>query len=280
MDMISSSSREQVAVFSNRPDSVVDYLKKIYQHRGLIWVFAVRDLKVKYSQTILGISWSLVQPLTALLIFTFLFGYVLNWTAGELPYSLYVLSGLLGWNFFSYVVYSGTSSVQDSSHIIRKVYFPKSILPLSKTVVAFIELMLSFVLLIPLMIYFGYGLSWRMLFLPLIILFNALCGLAPVFWVAALGYRKRDLFHLLPFVVYFGIWLTPVFFVTKMLPKEVSDFLVINPMASVVDFWRWMLFGFGTFQGTWIISFLIVLLLCCGGMFYFHRKEGEFSDHA
>ena len=276
---MSSPTSEQVTFFTSEPDSVSEYLKKIYHHRGLIWVFAVRDLKVKYSQTILGVSWSLVQPLTALLIFTFLFGYVLKWTAGEVPYALYVLSGLLGWNFFSYIIYTGTSSIQESSSIIRKIYFPKSILPLSKTVVALIELLLSFAILIPLMIYFGYGFSWRMLFLPLIIVFNALCGLAPVFWVAALGYKKRDLFHLLPFVVYFGIWLTPVFFITKMLPPEVSDFLVLNPMASVVDFWRWILFGFGTFQATWIISFFIVLFLCGGGMFYFHRKEGEFSDH-
>ncbi len=276
---MSSPPSEQVTLFTSKPDSVREYLKKIYRHRGLIWVFAMRDLKVKYSQTLLGISWSLVQPLTALLIFTFLFGYVLKWSAGELPYSLYVLSGLLGWNFFSYIVYAGSGSVQESSSIIRKIYFPKSILPLSKTVVALIELVLSLTILIPLMIYFGYGLSWRMLLLPGVILFNALCALSPVFWVAAFGYRKRDLFHLLPFLVYFGIWLTPVFFVTDMLPEQVIDLLAWNPMASVVDVWRWMLFGFGTFQMHWLISLLAVTLVCGAGMFYFHRKEGEFSDH-
>lgn len=278
MDSNSSSSREQVTVYNNQPDSVLDYLRKIYQYRGLIWVFAMRDLKVKYSQTILGISWSLVQPLTALVIFTFLFGYVLKWTAGELPYSLYALSGLLGWNFFSYIVSSGSSSVQDSSGIIRKVYFPKGILPLSKTVVAFIELMLSFFLLIPLMIYFGYGLSWRVLFLPILVVFNALCGLAPVFWIAAFAYRKRDLFHLLPFIVYFGIWLTPVFFVTDMLPEKVAQILSLNPMASVVEFWRWTLFGFGSFKPVWAISMGLMIIICTGGMFYFHRKESAFSD--
>jgi lipopolysaccharide transport system permease protein len=146
--------------------------------------------------------------------------------------------------------------------------------------VALIELILSFVILIPMMIYFGYGLSWRMLFLPLIILFNAICGLAPVFWVAAFGYRKRDLFHILPFVVYFGIWLTPVFFVSDMLPQRVSNILMLNPMASVVDFWRWMLFGEGSFNGIWLLTFLAVTFVCGGGMFYFHRNEGEFSDHA
>jgi lipopolysaccharide transport system permease protein len=160
------------------------------------------------------------------------------------------------------------------------VYFPKSILPLSKTVVALIELLLSFLLLIPLMIYYDYGISWRLLFLPLVLLFNMVCGLAPVFWVAGLGYKKRDLFHLLPFVVYFGIWLTPVFFVVNMLPAQVSDFLVFNPMASVVEFWRWTLFGLNAFKPIWILSFLIMTSVCLAGMFFFHRKEGEFSDHA
>ena len=275
---MSDSSQQQITTFTNRPDSIGEYLREVYRHRSLIWVFASRDLKVKYSQTVLGVGWSLVQPLTALLIFTFLFGYVLKWTAGELPYSLYVLSGLLGWNFFSYIVNAGMSSVQESSSIVRKIYFPKSILPLSKTVVALIELLLSFTIIIPLMIYFDYGLSWRLILLPVVIMFNAVCGLTLVFWVSAFGHRKRDVFHLLPFVVYFGIWLTPVFFVTEMLPIEVSSMLMFNPMSSVVDFWRWILFGFGSFKAIWAVTLFTVTLVCLGGMYFFHQKEGEFSD--
>jgi lipopolysaccharide transport system permease protein len=272
--------KEQITVFTSRPDTVSEYLRKLYRYRSLIWVFAMRDLRVKYSQTLIGIGWSLLQPLTALVIFTYLFGFVLNWTAGELPYALYVLSGLLGWNFFSYNVHAGTASVQESSALIRKIYFPKSILPLSKTLVALIELGLSFLILVPLMVYFGYGLSWRILLLPLVIVFNGVCGLSLVFWVAAIAYKKRDLFHLLPFVVYFGIWLSPVFFVADMLPIHAYKLLIMNPMTSVVDFWRWMLFGEKTFSGVWLVSFTLVTFVCISGMFYFHRKEGEFSDHA
>lgn len=280
MDNGLSELHERIVVYTNRPDSALTYFKKIYEHRSLIWMFALRDIKVKYAQTFLGIGWSLAQPLTALLIFTFLFGYVLNWNTGELPYVLYVMSGLLGWNFFSYLVYSGTSSIQESSDIIRKVYFPKSILPLSKTVVALVELGLSFCLLIPLMAYFGYGISWRLLFLPIVLFVNILCGLFPVFWVAALGYRKRDLFHLLPFLVYFGIWLTPVFFIADMLPEQFDAILLFNPMASVLALWRWMLFGLSPFEPQWMISLTVVAVLCFAGMYYFHRKEGAFSDHA
>lgn len=119
-------------VITSQPDSIIGYIQKIWRYRVLIYVFAKRDLKVKYAQTFLGLGWTILQPLTALLIFTFFFGYVLNWKSENLPYPLYVLTGLLGWNFFSYIVYQGSSSIQDSGNIIKKIYFPKIILPYLK----------------------------------------------------------------------------------------------------------------------------------------------------
>lgn len=273
-------SRQDVHIFSSEPDSIVDYLRKLRRFRGLIWAFAVRDLKVKYAQTTLGVAWSIIQPLTALLIFTFFFGYVLDWKAGDLPYSLHVLSGLLGWNFFSYIVHAGANSVQESAQLIRKVYFPKSILPFSKVLVAGAELGLSFLLLVPLMLYHGQSLSWSVILLPIVLLFNALCGLTVVFWVSAFAYKRRDLFHLLPFIVYFGIWVTPVFFTDNFLPESLRFITDLNPMASVVNMWRWMLFGSLPFSWVWPAMMTAMTALCLGGMYFFHRKEDEFSDYA
>lgn len=270
---------EEQKIISARPDSLGEYLQKIWQYRALIWVFAQRDLKVKYAQTAIGVGWSIVQPLTALLIFTFFFGYLLQWKSGDLPFPLYVLSGLLGWNFFSYVVLSGSGSVQESSHLIKKIYFPKSILPLSKVLIAGTELLLSLLLLLPLMFYYGQPLSWHVVFLPLVLLFNAVCGLALVFWVAALAYKKRDLFHLLPFIVMFGIWITPVFFPADILPEQYRFLVRFNPMANVTEAWRWALFGSGGFQGIWLLNFAWVLLLCVSGMYYYNRKESAFTDY-
>src|SRR5690554_3762933 len=136
-------------IITSKPDSIIVSLKKVWQYRDLALSFAKRDLKVKYAQTWLGVGWSILQPLTALLIFTFFFSYVLNWDAEGLPYSLYVLSGLLGWNFFVYIVYQGSTSVHESAGLIKKIYFPKAILPISKIYVALVELLISFVLLIP-----------------------------------------------------------------------------------------------------------------------------------
>jgi len=267
-------------IITGKPDTIRDYLLKIWKYRSLIWIFAVRDLKVKYAQTWLGLGWSILQPLTSLAIFTFFFGFVLSWDAGDLPYSIYVLSGLLGWNFFSYIVSSGAASLQDSSQLIKKIYFPKSVLPLSKVLVALVELVASLVLLILLMIYFGEMVSWKIVFLPFVLLFNIICGLALVFWVAAFAYRMRDLYHLLPYVVYFGIWLTPVFFVVDFFPETLVYILDFNPISNVVELWRWMLFSYSDFKTIYLVNFVIMLFLCVWGMYVFNKKENRFSDYA
>lgn len=267
-------------MITNRPDSLKMYFVKIWRFRSLIWILANRDLKVKYAQTFLGIAWTIIQPLTATIIFSFFFGYLLNWKAENLPYPLYVLSGLLGWNFFSYIVNAGTASVQESSQLIKKIYFPKSILPLSKVLVALVELGVSFFILIPIIVFYGQGLSWNLLFLPFVLIFNALCALTLVFWIAAFAYKKRDLFHVLPFIVYFGIWLTPVFFSTNILPNQISEWLFLNPMANVVNLWRWILFDYQSFDLYWFFSFLGMFFLCIIGMYLFNVKENKFTDFA
>ncbi|HLS71159.1 MAG TPA: ABC transporter permease [Chitinophagaceae bacterium] len=266
-------------IINVNPDSFVEYFRKLIQYRFLILAFAKRDLKVKYAQTFLGVAWSILQPLTGVVIFTFFFSYILGWTSGDLPYSIYVLSGLLGWNFFSYIVNAGSTSVQESSHLIKKIYFPKSILPLSKVVVASVELALSFLLLIPLMLYFGEMITWRIVFLPFVLLFNVLCALTFVFWLSAFAYKKRDLFHLMPFVLYFGIWLTPVFFDYNILPEKLRFLMDYNPMANVVSLWRWMLFDYSSFQWIWVMNFGIILTACLLGMYIYNRRESAFADY-
>lgn len=270
----------QETIITSRPDTISQYLKKIWKYRVLIWVFAKRDIRVKYAQTLLGIGWSIAQPLTAMLVFSYFFGYLLNWKTADIPFPLYVFSGLIGWNFFSYIINSGTSSVQDSSNLIRKIYFPKTILPLSKVIVAFTEFAISLCILIPMIYYFDRSVSWRIAFIPLALLFNAICALTLVFWVAAFAYRKRDLLHILPFVVYFGIWITPVFFSIDILPAKVQKVVVLNPMANVIELWRWIFLGSAGFNYSWIISFVVVSFLCLSGMFFYNRKENQFSDFA
>lgn len=266
-------------LITSEPDSIATYFKKIWKYRNLIWVFAKRDLRVKYAQTFLGVAWTLLQPLTSMLIFSFFFGYLLKWQTNSLPFPAYVLSGLLGWNFFSYIVHSGSASIQESAHIIKKVYFPKSILPLSKVVIALVELFISLLILIPLLIYYQQPVSWKTLLVPFVLLFNAMCALSLVFIVAAFSFRKRDLFHLLPFLVYFGIWITPVFFSFDILPYPLRNLIYLNPMTSVIELWRWILFDYSDFKAYWLLSFSATFILCVSGMFFYNKHENKFSDY-
>ncbi len=267
-------------VITSEPDSLPDYIKKMWRYRALIVAFAKRDLKVKYAQTFLGLGWTVLQPLTALAIFTFFFGYLLRWKSGDLPYSLYVLSGLQGWNFFSYIVYQGTFSVQESGQLIKKIYFPKAILPLSKVYVALIELVISLLLLVPLFLWHGYPVSWRIVLIPILLIFNAAAALFIVFTVASLAYRLRDLFHLVPFLMYFGIWFTPVFFTKEVLPPQISFIWFFNPMASVVEGWRWCLFPGWNYDLHFIPALLASIPLCALGFYLYKKSENAFSDYA
>lgn len=263
---------------SAQPDNLRRYLQKVWKYRNLIVVFATRDLKTKYAQTFLGLAWSLINPITATIIFSFFFGYVLRWEIDSLPFPVYVLSGLIAWNFFTYIVTAGTQSIQESSQLIKKIYFPKTILPFSKVLVALVELGANFGILIALIVYYNQTLSVNILLLPFAIVFNALCALSIVFWVGAFAYKKRDLLHILPFLTYFGIWITPVFFSPNVLPSTVKSYLQINPMTSVVELWRYLLFNYGNFNPMWLVSFMIMLLICIAGMYFYSVKEHKFSD--
>jgi len=272
------SKSEEIHIMTPEPDNFADYFRKIWKYRNLIGVFAKRDLQVKYSQTVIGLGWTLLQPLTALFIYTFFFGFLLNWKTEGIPYPVYVLSGLLGWNFFSYIVNAGTFGLQESSQLIKKIYFPKSIIPLSKMLVALVELGISLLLLISLMFYFGQEISWKIIFLPFVLFYNTACALCLVFWISVFAYKKRDLLHLIPFLLYFGIWLSPVFFSNDILPYRYTFALDLNPMANVIQAWRWSLFGFGEFKWIWGVNFMIVMGLLFGGMYIYNKRENKFSD--
>lgn len=269
---------EEIHYISSKPDSLKQYFQKIWKYRNLIFVFAKRDLKVKYSQTVIGLGWTLLQPLTALIIFTFFFGFLLHWESEGIDYPVYVLSGLLGWNYFSYMVSSGVFGLQESAHLIKKIYFPKSIIPFSKVLIALTELAISLLLLLPLMIYYGQMISWKVIFIPFVLIYNTFCGLLLVFWVSIFAYKKRDLLHLVPFILYFGIWLSPVFFSSDILPPQYRFVLDLNPMANVVQMWRWSLFDFGEFKWIWITNFGLISLFLFWGVYLYNRRESSFTD--
>lgn len=272
------NSQEEIHIMTSKPDSLKIYFQKVWNYRALIWVFAKRDLKVKYSQTVLGLGWTLIQPLTGMLVFTFFFGVLLNWKTEGVAYPVYVLTGLLGWNFFSFTVNYGTIGLHESAQLIKKIYFPKSIIPLSKMILGLVDLGISLLLLIPLLFYFGQSISWKVIFFPIVLFYNIICAMTLVFWFSAFAYKKKDLLHLIPFLLMFGIWFSPVFFTNDILPSKYAFLLDLNPMSNVVQMWRWSLFDFGEFNWLWALNFLIVLILLVLGMYFYNGRESRFSD--
>lgn len=260
-------------------DSFVVFLQKIIQNSHLIWVFAKRDISVKYAQTSLGYFWALLQPLVALVIYTVFFGFVLNWESDNIPFPIYVLTGLLGWNFFSYIVNVGTLSFFDGGNLIKKIYFPKIILPFSKVIIGLVDLLIGLLLLIPLFIYYDLSISWKVIVIPVVMLLTAMCGLTLVFWLTIFSYKKRDVLHVIPFIINYGIWLTPVFFSATILPVKLRFILYFNPMNSIINCWRWTLFDSVHFQLNWLYSLAGMIVFFIFGLYFFNKAANKIADY-
>jgi lipopolysaccharide transport system permease protein len=269
----------KTTTYSAEPDSLSHSLAKLRRYSSLIRTFAWRDIRVNYAQTRLGLSWSILKPLIGLLIYTFFFGYLLQWNSGSLPYPLYVLSGLIGWNLFSFIIQNGALAVRESTNLIKKIYFPKSILILSKTLVGLTEALISFLLLIPFLIYYEITPSWKIVFLPLVLFYNLSCALAFTFLITSFSIQKRDLLQVLPFLLHMGIWLTPVFWAADLLPEKMNLLLELNPIANMIQLWRWMLFDHIDFQEIWLLNGIFVSVILIMAFYFYSVRENKFADY-
>lgn len=253
-------------------------LQKVITYRRLIYLFAKRDLKVKYSQTYAGLLWSILQPVAGIIIFTFFFGRLLNVGTDGSPYPLFVLTGLIVWYYFSYIVaYSGISLIE-SQHLLKKVYFPRIILPFSKALTGLADFTIWFIMLIALMFYYGITPSYKIIFLPVFISLIIFTGLTVGIWLSALTYRYRDMIHIIPYLVGFSIFVTPVFYPAHILPKEVNMLLYINPMAGIISGFRWCLLDTISFSFKYLYGIIPMLFLFILSLIYFNRIEGEIAD--
>lgn len=263
-------------VISPENDSLGQYLYKVWQQRSFILVLAKRDLKVKYAQTFIGVGWSIVQPLTAVVVFTAFFGILLDMDT-EYPYPLYVLSGIACWNLFNFIFSHGSNSLINNQDLIRKLAFPKMLLPISKVLVALVEFVVVLALMIPLFLWFQMSVSLNILMLPVVVLFIMLFSLGVSLILAAATLRNRDLHHIIPFLVNFGIWLTPVFYPISLIPEEYAEWIYLNPMASLITMFRWTLFG-GDCSSFVLIGLVISVIFLLLGVGYFRHVEDRISD--
>jgi lipopolysaccharide transport system permease protein len=268
----------QEKIISAEPDTLTTYFSKLWRYRDLITTFARRELKIKYAQTFFGVFWILLQPLPSVLIFTFFFGYLIKADTGRLPYPVFALTGMIGWSYFTYLATGIGNSLVESQSLLKKVFFPKLIIPFSKVLVGAVDFMVGFALIIVAMFLFRVYPDWTIVFLPLFLFFNMLTGLCVGIWIAAFTFRYRDVQHIAPYIINFSIWLTPVFYPTTILPKQFSMWMYLNPMAFVIEGYRCTLAGDKMPSVYFLLSVIPVIILLVSGLWYFKKIEDDIAD--
>ena len=265
-------------VITNQPKGLLPYLKRVWQYRSLIVLLARRDLKVKYAQTVLGLVWTVIQPLTGLLIFTIFFDKLIQIDTLDTPYPLFAFSGMISWFFFTYIIIQGGMSLLQSQDLLTKVYFPRIVLPLSKALTGLTDFVISVALMFVMMLATGHGVTINIIWFPLFVLLNIFTGLSVAVWLSALTVRYRDFHHIIPYLVNFGIWLTPVFYPATLLPSDYHFLIYLNPMAGVIDGFRFTLLGDPAPSLYYLPIFAIIILQALAGLYYFRKIEGKIAD--
>ena len=274
---LNPSSQQPIIIDSNT-DSLPVYLKKIWRYRQLILTFARRDLKVKFAQTSLGLAWVIIQPTFAVAVYTAFFTLVIKIPTGNTPYILFVISGITLWGLFSYIFSQGVNVLISNQDLIRKMAFPKITLPFSKVIVAGIEFVISFILLFIAWLILSRNIQWQITLLLLPILGVALFALAITLILLSYSIKNRDLLHIAPFLVYFGIWFTPVFYPVSLIPEEVKHLIYLNPLAGMIDFFRWTIGINPAFSIFYLIDFLGIVLLFALALIRFKNIEDNLVD--
>lgn len=275
---MSNANKHLVVIEQGRIESA--YWKDLWRYRELFYFLAWRDVLVRYKQTVIGILWSVIKPLLTMIVFVFVFGKLAKLPSDGVPYPVLVLSGMLPWLFFASAFSEAGNSLVGNANIISKVYFPRLIVPLSSVIVSLVEFMISAVLLVILMFWFNVSPDSRILLLPLFIALLILAAIGAGLWVAALNVKYRDFTYVVPFVIQFGLYVSPVAFNSNIVPQKWRILYALNPMVGIIDGFRWSITGAGTplyWQGV-VISAVVVLLLVFSGVQYFRATERSFAD--
>jgi lipopolysaccharide transport system permease protein len=221
-----------------------NYWLDLWRYRELFRVLAWRDLAVRYKQTVIGVAWAVIRPLLTMVVFTVIFGRIAKLPSdGTAPYPLMVFAGMLPWTFFATGLSEAANSLINNANLISKVYFPRLIVPTATVVVAFVDFLITFSILLVLMAWYQYPPGWQMLVLPAFVLLAFLASMGPALWITALNVKYRDFRYVIPFIVQFGLYVSPVGFSSSVVPEEWRLFYSLNPMVGVIDGFRWCILG-------------------------------------
>lgn len=250
-------------------------LQDLWQYRDLLYILTMRDIKVRYKQTLLGASWAIIQPLFAMIIFTVFFGTLAGMPSDNIPYPVFAYAGLLPWIFFSNAVTNSGNSLVGNANLITKIYFPRMIIPMASVASGLVDFLVAFLLLVGLMIYYGVGLTVNILMLPVLLIITAMLATGVGMWMSALNVKFRDIRYALPFVVQLGLFASGII---TPIPEKWRWLLAVNPVAALIDAFRAATFG-KPFD--WL-SLSIATIVTCAILFYaaltFRRMEKGFAD--
>lgn len=267
----------KIIIENKQKQTIFQQLKRVWEFRELLWVFTKRDIKVQYAQTRLGALWSFLQAIVAAAIVYFFFGVLMNVQTKPYPYLIFAFPGMIAWYYFSNInAFAGSSLIQ-SQHIIKKIYFPKLILPISKSLVGMFDLMVWFLVYLFFCILYSHPLSIKLLFFPLAVFFNMIAGLSIAIWMSAISIKRRDALMIIPYLIGFGIFVTPVFFPTTMVPEQYHFFIYFNPMAGVVAFYRWIFMDY-SLSIYYLLGFIPIFVLLGFGLHFFKKMESVMAD--
>ena len=256
------------------------YWRDLWRYRELFYFLAWRDILVRYKQTAIGILWALIRPVLTMLVFTLIFGRLAKLPSDGVPYPILVFSAMLPWQFFANAFTEAGNSLISNANMISKVYFPRLVVPASAVIVSFVDFIISAAILAGLMVWYGYMPGWRIATLPAFILMAFAAAMGAGLWIAALNVKYRDFRYIIPFVVQFGLYVSPVGFSSSIVPEQWRLLYSINPMVGVIDGFRWAILGDSVslyFPSLWVsLGFVTGTLIL--GVLYFRRTEKRFAD--
>ena len=280
-ELLSTASYKGAETIYDPPRGWLDLrLKQLWIYRELLYFFVWRDLKVRYKQTFLGAAWAILQPVMTMIVFSIIFGRLVNIKPpSDIPYPVYTYVALLPWQLFSGALASASSSLVSNQSMITKVYFPRILMPLASVLSGLVDFAIAFIVLLGLMIYYHITPTWAVLYLPLFTLLALITALSVGLWLSAFNVRYRDFKYVVPFLLQFWMYATPVAYPSSLIPEKWRLLFGLNPMAGVVDGFRWALLGQqAEVAPLLIIAVVIVFILLTTGLIYFQRVEQTFAD--
>lgn len=258
-----------------------NYWRDLWRYRELFLILAWRDISVRYKQTVIGAAWAVIRPFLTMIVFTVIFGHVAKLPAdGAVPYPVLVFAGMLPWFLFATVLGEASNSLVSNANLIGKVYFPRVIVPSASAVVALVDFAVSFVMLALLMLWYGVAPNWQILLLPAFIVLAIAASFGPALLMTALNIKYRDFRYIIPFVLQFGLYVSPVGFSSAVVPEQWRFLYNLNPMVGVIDGFRWSLLGGESqiYLPGFLVSLGVVALFLWLGLRYFRKTERSFAD--